>query len=444
MEHLEDDVRPNLFQRGKKGTWTLRFWVPDRFRAVEPRKELFVSMKTQDWGEAQAAALAVQQELMASLNARLLGIEQPGGREHYERVRDLALARGYAYKPAAELAAGPLEDLLGRIEGLMRRDPEARDGAAVEAVLGGVAEPGLLLSGLFEEFERISGDRTRGKTDHQLRTWKNSRRRAVRNLIQVVGDKPIDAITPADAVAFRIWWIDRIADDSDKASAPGTANKDMAYLGAMLAEVCRAQGKANTRPFTGMRLKKTGSEKDILPFEREWIREHLLCDNPIPTLTPEARDVLLVMINTGCRPSEIIGLMPGDIVLNAPIPYIDINSKHRSLKTEASEREVPLWGVSLEAMKRWPQGFPTYRGKGAGWSNTVNQHLRRNGLLPTERHRAYSLRHSFEDRMTDAEIVDRVAADMMGHSISRERYGKGPTLEKKLEVIRRIAVSPDR
>lgn len=443
MEEHDQHVKPNLFQRGKKGTWCLRLWIPDRFREVEPRKELFVSMKTTDWATAQAAALSVQQEILADLNARLLGKQQPGGREHYERVRDLALARGYTYRSAAELAAGPLEELLGRIEDLRKRDPEAREGTAIEAVLGGVAAPGLMLSGLFEEFERISGDRIRGKTDHQLRTWKNSRRRAVRNLMEVVGDKPIEAISPADAVAFKVWWIDRIADDSDKASAPGTANKDMAYLGAMLAEVCRAQGKASTRPFTGMRLKK-GSEKEILPFEREWIREHLLCDDPIPTLTPEARDVLLVMVNTGCRPSEIIGLLPEDIVLDAPIPYIDINNKHRSLKTDASEREVPLWGVSLEAMKRWPKGFPTYRGKGAGWSNTVNQHLRRNGLLPTEQHRAYSLRHSFEDRMTDAEITDRVAADMMGHSINRERYGKGATLEKKLDVIKRIAVSPDR
>lgn len=444
MDSLDDDVRPNLFQRGKKGTWTLRFWVPDRFRAVEPRKELFVSMKTTEWGEASAAALAVQQELMASLNARLLGAEAPGGREHYERVRDLALARGFAYRPAAELAAGPLEELLGRIESLARRDPEARDGAAVEAVLGGVAEPGLLLSGLFEEFERISGDKVRGKTEPQLRTWKNARKRAIKNLVSVIGDKAIDAITPSDAVSFKVWWVDRLADDADQASAPTTANADMAYLGNMIAEVLKAAGRPVVRPFSGMRLKKTGNDRMIEPFDPAWIRDNLLCPDPIPGLMPEARDVLLAMVNTGCRPSEIIGLVAEDIVLDAPIPYIDINRRGRSLKTDASVRKIPLWGVSLEAMKRWPGGFPTYRGKGAGWSNTVNQHLRRNGQLPTDRHRAYSLRHGFEDRMTEAEIPERTAADMMGHTISRERYGKGPTLEKKLEVIRRIAVSSDR
>lgn len=439
---MEDDVKPNLFQRGKKGTWCLRIWVPDRFRAVEPRKELFVSMKTSDWAEASSAALAVQQEIMASLNARLLGVEQPGGREHYERVRDLALARGYAYKPAAELAAGPLEDLLSRIESLARRDPQANDRAAVEAVLGGVQAPGLMLSGLFEEFERIGKDKVRGKTEDQLRRWRNPRIKAVRNLVGVVGDRALDQVGKAEALAFKIWWTERIEDSADRASEPGTANKDVYYLGAMLSAVLHAHGKDDPRPFNKMKL-QDGGGREIEPFTNDWIRDVLLCADPLPGLNAEARDVLLAMVNTGCRPSELLGLRPADIALDAPVPYIDINDHVRSLKTDASERQIPLWGVSLEAMTRRRDGFPTYRDKDL-WSTTANKFLRENGVLPSDRHRAYSLRHSFEDRMTDAEIPERTAADMMGHTIARERYGKGPSLEKKLEVIRRIAVSPDR
>lgn len=441
-------MKPNIFQRGKKGTYTLRLWVPERFRPVETRKELFVSLKTTDWAEATRAAVAVQERILADLNAKLTGQAAPSGHDHLKAVRDLALSSGFQYKPAAELAAGPLDDILRRIEALGQKDPRAENGTMVEALLGGAAEPGVMLSSMFEEYERISGDKTRGKTPDQVRTWRNARLRAVKNFLGVVGDKPIDAIDTADALAFKLYWVERIEDPDGTANQPSTANKDMFYLGAMLGDLYRSQGKAEVRPFKGMRLAEDGG-REIEPFERDWIREHLLCDNPLPGLNEEARDALLAIVNTGCRPSELTGLRPEDIRLDAPIPYIDIHKRFRKLKTDASVRKIPLWGVSLEAMLRRPDGFPTYRDKTL-WSNTVGKYLRdakgRDGkpLLPSDRHRPYSLRHSFEDRMTDAEIPERTAADMMGHTIRRERYGKGPTIEKKLEVIQRISVSPTR
>jgi hypothetical protein len=103
---------PTIFPRGKKGIYTMRFWVPDRFRSVEPRKDLFVSLKTPIAAEAMRVALVVQQGILASLNARLAGSQAEAGNDYYERLRDLALAHGFPYKPASELATGPLEDVL--------------------------------------------------------------------------------------------------------------------------------------------------------------------------------------------------------------------------------------------------------------------------------------------------------------------------------------------
>lgn len=446
--HADEDVKPNIFQRGKKGTYTLRFWVPERFRPIEKRKELFVSLKTTDWAEAVRAAVSVQEGILADLNTRLTGQAGPTGHAHLKAVRDLALANGHVYKPASELAVGPIEDLLRRIEDLAAQDRHAANGARVSALLGGVEEQGIMLSSLFKEYEKISTDKVRGKTPDQMRTWRNARMRAVKNLLSVIGDKPIDDIGPADALAFKLYWVERIENPEQAASEASTANKDMVYLGAMLGEIFRSRGKSEVRPFRGMRLKDEGG-REIAPFEKEWIIEHLLCDNPLPGLNEEARDVLLVMVNTGCRPSELTGLRPEDIRLDAPIPYIDINRRHRKLKTDASIRQMPLWGVSLEAMKRHPEGFPTYRDKSL-WSNVVGKFLREaktadgKPLLPSDRHRPYSLRHSFEDRLTDAEVPERIDADLMGHTISREKYGKGASLIRKLHTIKKIAVTPDR
>ena len=64
---------------------------------------------------------------------------------------------------------------------------------------------------------------------------------------------------------------------------------------------------------------------------------------------------------------------------------------------------IPLAGVSLEAFRACPGGFPRYKGK-AGLSATLNKFLRENGLMGNNRHTLYALRHSFEDRLLDRDV----------------------------------------
>jgi integrase len=99
---------------------------------------------------------------------------------------------------------------------------------------------------------------------------------------------------------------------------------------------------------------------------------------------------------------------------------------------------IPLTGVSLDAFRQFPEGFPRYRNT-ANLSAVVNKFLRTNGLLETPRHSFYSLRHSFEDRMLAAGIDDRIRRDLFGHRLDRERYGKGASLEHMAELVAGIA-----
>ena len=175
------------------------------------------------------------------------------------------------------------------------------------------------------------------------------------------------------------------------------------------------------------------------PFSVEWIRDKFTFE-AISGANGQLRGAFLALINTGCRPSEICGLMLDDIALDHNIPHIIIRpNEARALKNSASRREVPLVGISLEAMRRNPRGFPRYRRKDK-FSNAINKFLRENGLLEKASHTAYSLRHSFEDRMLALNVPDRLAADLMGHSTQRERYGAGPDLAQKLGVLSRLAV----
>ena len=74
------------------------------------------------------------------------------------------------------------------------------------------------------------------------------------------------------------------------------------------------------------------------------------------------------------------------------------------------------------------------------WVAIVNKYLREHGLLETPGHSMYSLRHAFEDRMLAAGVDDRIRRDLFGHSLDRERYGKGASLEQLHEIVQRIAV----
>ena len=49
----------------------------------------------------------------------------------------------------------------------------------VKAVLGGAKKPELALSTLFAAFEKLAGDRLIGKSEDQVRKWRNPRLRAI-------------------------------------------------------------------------------------------------------------------------------------------------------------------------------------------------------------------------------------------------------------------------
>jgi hypothetical protein len=44
--------------------------------------------------------------------------------------------------------------------------------------------------------------------------------------------------------------------------------------------------------------------------------------------------------------------------------------------------------------------------------------MRENGLRETPEHSVYSLRHSFEDRLLDRDVDERIRRDLMGHALT--------------------------
>lgn len=420
--------------RGK--TYGLRWRVPARYSDVEKRKRVYVSLKTADLAEAKLRAPAAKADLIEAWERALGRAEEETVAGRFRRLVDVARGLGHRYRSLDELVAGPVEDLVARIETLAKLPQPSADTMA--AVLGGVEKPQIMVSGLPELYEKHTIIEHREKNARQMHLWRLPRLRAVANWIEAIGDKPIHEITRADVVDFRAWQVERVLEDGIQ---PSSANKDFTHLAGMLTAILDLHKLQNDKPFAGLYL-KVGDPEDRVPFSSEWIIEHLLCRNPFPDLNAEARDVLIVMQGTGCRPSEIVGLHAEDIHLAHNIPHFEITKRGKAVKTKASLREVPLTGAALEAMRRNPAGFPRYRGKPTNWSNAVNQHMRDLKILK-ERQTAYSLRHSFADRLTNAKprTEGRQYWDMMGQTPQGEKYGTGASLETKLELTLRVDLS---
>ncbi len=418
--------------RGTSSSLYMYRRVPKRYEAVEPRKFVWVSLHTDSQSIATAKASATWDYLTEGWEARLAG-DTIDAEARFEAARNLAGVRGFRYLNAAYVAKLPLEELLQRVEAVKGTSAQP-DFKEASAVLGGAVEPPITISRALDLFWSLAADRTIGKSDDQLRRWKNPYIKALKNLISIIGDKPIAQVTGDDMLDFRQWWMDKIAAEE---LTPNSANKDLIHIGSVLKTINKMKRLGLVLPLTDLAL-KAGEARPRPPFSNNWIIEKILAPSALKSLNTEARCIVLGMVNTGYRPSEGAALLPHHIHLHHAVPHISIEAEGRQLKSAYAKRIIPLAGVSLAAFKECPGGFPRYRDN-PGLSDTVNKFLRENGLLETPGHTLYSLRHSFEDRMLAAKVDDRIRRDLFGHSLSRERYGKGASLEHLLEVVQAIA-----
>lgn len=417
----------------RQKTLYLRKRVPTRYRSVDDRESVWLSLATDSEEVARQKAPIVWADMIEAWEAKLEGRDaEAEGR--IAAAKNLAKRRGFRYMPAAEVARLPLEDLLSRLESVVTAKGTI-DVQEAEAALGVADLPKLTVSKALTSYWSLSKAKTIGKSEDQLRRWKNPRMKAIGNFIEVVGDKIITDITTADLFAFRSWWVDKMERDGVTANS---ANKDFVYLTSTLREVARANDIELRFATRGLALDE-GKPAQRPAFSAEWISDKLLRPGALDGLNGEARAILLGMVNTGYRPSEGAALTEDLIRLDANVPHIRIAPVGRQLKSHNAERVIPLCGVSLEAFRAYKAGFPRYADNPA-LSDTVNKFLRENGLLETADHSLYSLRHSFEDRMLAAGVDERIRRDLMGHRLDRERYGKGASLEHLHEVVSRIAL----
>lgn len=415
--------------------------VPKRYQRYDPRSRVTIALHTDSHEIALTKAGPIEAQLISYWEALKAG-NTADADALAGALRELADASGFNYAPMEDLISNSPRDLIDRLmklEGAL----EAQEDPLVPALLGNVKTLPKKLSLAFEEYFDFTKDQRVGMNEEQVRKWRNPRLKAINNLIALVGDKPILDLARNDAKRLREWWVERLLNEG-KSSV--SANKDIGHL----AQIYQVYGLIHEleldNPFAGMRVKKTIAAPRSA-FSPGWMRDKVLVQGALDGLNNEARDVFLFMINTGVRPSELIGSLPEHLKLEEPIPYFEIRAYQggeyqRKLKTEHSAREIPLTGVSLEAAQRLNDagGVKRYFLNSDLWSNTVNKYLEENGLRESERHTVYSLRHAFEENLLEAGVDERIRVELMGHAYNRPKYGPGGSLELKLQAIRKIAL----
>lgn len=408
-------------------------------RTGRPVGQVRLCLHTDSRREALAKAAQIDASLAAEWAALAAG-QTADARAHYLAVRRLAEARGFAYVPAPRLAEGDLADILARI-----RAAEAEPPVVADALLGLVPEAAPDLRAALEEYFAETTSRTAMKAPSQLKRWRARRARAVEHFCAATQAARPDGTFPAPEIArigaaevkaFRAWCLARIAEGQ----AVDTQNKDIGALSDIWTHWARAAGVTGANPFRGLRL----AGRDIstrAPYDRATLRGTVIPG--LSGLNAEARDLFLVLVNTGIRPSEIINGPPGCLVLGAAVPHLDIaEARGRELKQAHTARKIPLLGVSLEAARRLADGpwLPRYHWKGDAFSAAVNKYLGENGLRPSPDHSVYSVRHGVEDALLDAGVDDRIRADILGQRYDRPRYGTGGALAGRAAALALIAI----
>ena len=427
--------------QNRGGIWCLVRRVPKELSHLDPRRFVKVSTGIRVADDPRGVQAS---RMIDALNERVerdwadmqVGID-PKARRAEERAKVTAALLGLTYAPAPQVAAAPINELMRRMA-VLERTRAADDTTVAAAVMGGPEPPKavLRLSELFEAYKAEQAASLSAMSDEQYKRWAVNKKRAIRIATSLMGDKSVADLTREDALLMRRHFQKRILDGS---MAINSANIEMSHFATMLRSVELEQNLGiSFDAFT--RLAFRGGEREQRPpFASDFIQDKLLADGAMDDLNIEARCIVLVMVETGMRPSEIANLLPIHIFLDEKVPYVDVKPQGRKLKNKPSRRTMPLVGVALKAMQKCPKGFPTYRGRGGQLSRDVNEFLTDAGLLPTPGHSLYGLRHSFEDRLTALDAPDKVIGRLMGHKGYREKYGDGPSLEHLQGWLNRIA-----
>lgn len=253
-------------------------------------------------------------------------------------------------------------------------------------------------------------------------------------LINLVGDKPIKALSRPDARMYR---------DHRLASgvAATTVAREISSIRAILTKAIRELSLGIPNQFSGIEIPQANKNAhDRRPYSPEEIS--LLVSEALK-VNDEQRRIVIALAFTGTRLAEMVGLRKQDLDLKKRSIHIRPH-KGRSLKNEQSNREIPLLPLVYEALKAQAnsvQGellFPRYATLDSCNADSASAALNKWAKKFVPEKSMHCLRHSLRDLLRAVMCPESISKEIGGWSSSHDvsvQYGQGYPLDIKLEWL---------
>jgi integrase len=425
------------YMRKRRGYWYYVRRVPRDVQAHEAHPFIVRSTKIRVGDDPRGVVARIRvQEFDAQQTARwqdlVAGID-PDQRHRYQRNLRIAAAHRVPYLVHSDVEALPDDSFMQRLR-IVEAGPSPE---LASAMFGTVAPPSIMMSDVLEEYCKLNAASLASKSANQLKKWRVARETSLSIFMEVTkGDLELAKITRAHVLAYRNHWNQQAVEGKIQI---GSANKYIGRFSGIVKAVAEAH-QINIAPVL-QKIYIGGAKKGKRQsFETEWVQSVLLKEGALDGMNDEARAIVYLIAETGLRLVEACNLTASTIKLDHKIPHIQVRPEGRQLKTDQSERDIPLVGVALMAMKRHPEGFPRYRDKNASCSAAINKFLKANFNIEGSQ-TLYSLRHTFKNRLRSARCQDEISVRLMGHDYDLPEYGE-PSLEDKLYWLKKIAFKP--
>jgi integrase len=166
----------------------------------------------------------------------------------------------------------------------------------------------------------------------------------------------------------------------------------------------------------------------------------------------DAYGVSVLMAYYGCRTEEVTGIELADVDLTGKTPFFHIraNETRPSLKTNTSQRRLPLLGKALEVVREAYKAaqdtgektlFPRYStGKGATSVSAVRCKVVRRYVSQDKKLVPYSARHLMMDALKNSGANETIRNEILGHTSGKvsEVYGAGYALVMLSSALQKV------
>ena len=286
-----------------------------------------------------------------------------------------------------------------------------------ENFLFNIQDKSYLFSSLLKEFE----------TNEQVNNF-DVQKKNLNLVLDVCGDKPINEYTSDDYFKFKEFLKINILNESEILKQ---VNNFFLF----------SYKKLNIKEKINFKKKSqiTNESKPVEFNNDELIFVAKKCQesNDLESL------ILLLLMDTGCTISEIIGLSEDDIYLDSYLPFIIIRTNHfRKIKNVNKLRTIPLVGSSLWAINKINRHFKKHNF--FKMSKLKKNLLKKNVSLKLKKiisdKNLLCFKKSIITRLIQVNCPERVILDIIGQSKKNRLYNEEISLEIKSSWLNQVSI----